>query len=420
MPTEYLQEDLQAALELPADAPPPGPFLRLVAAHPGCIALSVWVFALVCALWVLIAPADKFSVDDTLFTPRADPDVELFDAIGALDRISVSCCWCPTKCAWYLRAPPRESHRRLSAAGAPLRPAADSEWAPRLPPSAALNSSAWASDRMLAETPVEGECAPAGGMVWQNWLTSTVTIVYERRGVGAPNVLDPRQLASIHRIEAQLSAWVDKAGVCARDANCECVPLASALSYLYPTPVDLTDAKFAKRVADAVGPGATSAIRFDGGAGVAAECAPPPFDQSDVSELVHWLGGRGIRGYFAAGSEAAADTGAESRYLRTTLYMDKAKMEHELGEVDRSVSEQRWYELAETLESASRSWYVRMYYGSDYLQLALSQLLMALNHDLWLLAVALSMILLYMRMHFGGWRLAGLAAGQIVLSLPIM
>ena len=59
--------------------------------------------------------------------------------------------------------------------------------------------------------------------------------MYERRGVGAPNVLGPRQLASIHRIEAQLSSWVASTGVCARDASCECVPLASALSYLYPT-----------------------------------------------------------------------------------------------------------------------------------------------------------------------------------------
>ena len=45
---------------------------------------------------------------------------------------------------------------------------------------------------------------------------------------------------------------------------------------------------------------------------------------------------------------------------------------------------------------------------------------MALNHDLWLLLFAICFILFYMRLHFGGWRLAALAAGQIVLSLPIM
>ena len=78
--------------------------------------------------------------------------------------------------------------------------------------------------------------------------------------------------------------------------------------------------------------------------------APPPFDGLDVSELVHWLNGRGIRGYFAAGSEAATDTGSESRYLRTTLYLDKAEVEHELGEVSRATSERRWYDLAVLLE----------------------------------------------------------------------
>ena len=45
---------------------------------------------------------------------------------------------------------------------------------------------------------------------------------------------------------------------------------------------------------------------------------------------------------------------------------------------------------------------------------------MALSNDLWLLGAALLAILLYMRLFFGVWRLALLAALQIVISLPLM
>ena len=45
---------------------------------------------------------------------------------------------------------------------------------------------------------------------------------------------------------------------------------------------------------------------------------------------------------------------------------------------------------------------------------------MALSNDLWLLGAALLAILLYMRLFFGVWRLALLAALQILISLPLM
>ena len=112
-------------------------------------------------------------------------------------------------------------------------------------------------------------------------------------------------------------------------------------------------------------------------------------------------------------AETTSAEAAHSPYLRATLYLDTDQMD--AG---------RWYELARLLWRRSSSWlsqsaFVKVWYGGPT-DLTLAELLVALTNDMWLLGVALLAVLLYMRLFFGVWKLALLAALQILISLPLM
>ena len=221
-----------------------------------------------------------------------------------------------------------------------------------------------------------------------------VTLVFGSRG--GENALGLRQLQEMHNVESELVAWAQSEGVCVRaGAEGECLPPDSLSNYLFVS-------------AD---PQAHQ-LTFDGASASASpgSCALPPFGDADVSEVVGWLRSRGQGGFLPPVVEANASQ-ARAQYLRSTLFLS-------------NMDTGKWFALAQRLYARSASWwsaswYVRLYYGGPSALLT-AELLVSLSNDLLLLVGALLAILLYMRLFFGQWQLAGLGVLQLFIALPIM
>ena len=414
VPTEVLQEDLEATIELPANFRTTQVSM-CVADRPMNVFLGVLTVAAISTLWLSATPGDKFSVDDNLFVAADDPDVRHFYELSRLDNAYKR---------WTRNDPNGLRARQLTAM----------------------------TDDNKPDT------------------HESVTLVYERRGIGTSDMLSLRQIKVMHDFERQLHAWATESGVCWKapgggEGMLGCRPVDSLLNYLYPTGTAPT------------GSGGYGELALDGNMAVEHDsgCALPPFDDNDVSEMVDWLEAQGSDGFLAyihdehedhhhehladpvstspppspepmpppppspntpepsppPGTRRQAAVARQpppspmrvgelegpshtpSKYLRSTLYVDKEQMDGA-----------KWYELASILYVFSshplfKSWYVHLYFGGP-LDLMTAELLVLLVNDLFLIGISVGGIALYMRAYFGQWRLAGLAALQILLSFPIM
>ena len=355
VPTEALLEGANAVLTLPADYRE----LRiaaLIVKRPKRVLAAVYSIAILTTIWVLLTPGDRFSVSEELFVANQDPDVRAFYDQGTLETAVTQLS------AGYIYPVNRPATRRLS--------------------------------HLSAGSSIE-----------------SVTLVYERRGLGSRNVLGLRQLQTIHALEKQLRQWSMQSGVCSQSAlsgpsSQGCMPMDSILSYLYPY-VEDEDGK--------------RSLYFDGrmesdnGWLPSGPCTDPPFSTHDVAETLSWLSRQQRDGNVEDDAARAdeEDNDGSPRYLRSTLYLNGNAMTTGL-----------WYQLASTLYAFaahpwSRSWYVRLYYGGST-GLMTAGLLVLLTYDIFLLLVAVVAVGIYMRIYFGQWRLALLASLQILMSFPLM
>ena len=298
VPTEYLQEDLGMKIEL-SDRFRPGRLSRFIAHEPAKMISTIAALAAILTVWVLIGASDRFSVEETLFRPTDDVDVLRFVQM---------------------------SHDLPFSARSQL----------------GGRRSLYTQDSVTADR-------------------ASITLVFEKRGSSAGDVLGLRELKAIHDIESELHAWASDSDTkpCYQAAGGSCVPIDSLNSWLYPT----------------VTPGMLS---FDGGmegGGAAWSCAVPPFGASDVAQTARWLQSTGRDGVIAAKADTASADAARLPYLRATLYLDTDKMD--AG---------RWYELALLLWRRSSSWvsqssFVKVWYGGPT-DLTLAELLVALTNDM--------------------------------------
>jgi hypothetical protein len=300
VPTEYLQEDLGMKIELSGRFRP-GRLSRFIAHEPAKMISMIAALAAILTLWVLVGASDRFSVEETLFRPTDDVDVLRFVQMSHDLPFSARS--------------QLGGHRSL------------------------YTDPAVAADR------------------------ASITLVFEKRGSSASDVLGLRELKAIHDIESELHAWASDSETkpCYQAADGSCVPMDSLNSWLYPT----------------VSPGAQ--LSFDGGmegGGAAWSCAVPPFGASDVAQTARWLQSTGRDGVIAReGADTDSADAAHSPYLRATLYLDTDKMD--AG---------RWYELALLLWRRSSSWlsqssFVKVWYGGPT-DLTLAELLVALTNDM--------------------------------------
>ena len=130
VPTELLQEDT-STVELPSAYAELG-VAKLIAAGPKKVLAAIYSAALLSTVWVLLTPGDKFSVSEDLFIARHAPDVRSFYDQGLLETASTQLS------PGYVYPADRRPRRRAS----------------HLP----------------------------------SQSTQVVTLVYERRGLGSPNV----------------------------------------------------------------------------------------------------------------------------------------------------------------------------------------------------------------------------------------
>ena len=402
VPTEMLQGDVDTSLELPARFEA-GRLASYIADRPNRVITYVVGIACICLVWIALTPGERFSVGETLFQASGKPGVRQFYELGKLARLhSAKAQLVPG----YV-FPEDRTHRRLLTA----RLASDSD---------ALDArAARAAPAALPAIAPRRRTEAAGA-------AELVTLVYERRGTGTRDMLTLRQLKAVHDFERELWGWMVEEDVCWRvgggsPASDGCRPIDSIENYLYPH-VALANASA----------GGTHELRFDGRMHVEddSDCADPPFSAHDVDEVVTWLSARGHDGFLEDGGSLAdqqlqagdkeldaatdaADNADGSRYLRSTVYLDREKMDGA-----------KWFALANRLYKFSqgmweRSWYVQLYYGGGY-EMMTAELLVMLMYDLWLLLLSIILIALFMRVYFGQWRLAGLASAQIALSFPVM
>ena len=174
VPTEYLQEDLGMKIEL-SDRFRPGHLSRFIAHKPAKMISTIAAVAAILTVWVLIGATDTFSVEETLFRPTDDVDVKRFVQM---------------------------SHT--------------------LPFSA--RSMLGRRRSLFKEDSVTGDRA-------------SVTLVFEKRGSSARDVLGLRELKAIHDIESELHAWASASDAkpCYQATDGSCVPMDSLNSWLYPT-----------------------------------------------------------------------------------------------------------------------------------------------------------------------------------------
>eukprot|EP00964_Phaeocystis_antarctica_P139535 scaffold104315_cov75-Phaeocystis_antarctica.AAC.6 len=298
VPTEYLQEDLGMKIEL-SDRFRPGRLSRFIAHEPAKMIGGIGALAAILTVWVLIGASDRFSVEETLFRPTDDVDVLRFVQM---------------------------SHDLPFSARSML----------------GGRRSLYKQDSLTGDR-------------------ASITLVFEKRGSSASDVLGLRELKAIHDIESELHAWASDSETkpCYQAADGSCVPMDSLNSWLYPT----------------ISPGMLS---FDGGmegGGAAWSCAVPPFGASDVAQTARWLQSTGRDGVIAARADTSSAGEAHSPYLRATLYLDTDKMDSG-----------RWYELALLLWRRSSSWlsqssFVKVWYGGPT-DLTMAELLVALSNDM--------------------------------------
>lgn len=265
VPTEVLQEDLDATIEL-APGFRAGRVATCVADSPSKVLLAVFVAAAVSTLWVVLTPGERFSVSENLFIAQGAVDVRRFYELNHVDT-----------------AETYHGYRRALSAG---RDAASD---------AAAELASGGRAGVVAGGVVPGG-AVAGGSAAQRRLAATdehdaVTLVYERRGLGASNMLDRRQLKEMHDFERGLFAWADEQQVCWANptggpASHGCNPIDSLLNYLYPS---------------AVGSAGSASLFFDGRLNVSGDggCTLPPFGDDDVAETVSWLEAVGCDGFLS-------------------------------------------------------------------------------------------------------------------------
>ena len=436
VPTEMLQEDMAAELELPGDFTA-GRMSAFIADKPRRLLCTILLIATVCLVGVLVFARETFSVSEDLFIARGAKDVEAYYGIGHLETATQQ-----------LRPdyvyPKKREKRRLSAERAARGSAGAAEDAKQQrkegEEEAAAESGGYLSDGQHARAPrgwnatMPPAAAAARRRVAAAGPHERITLVYERRGLGSTNVLSLRQLKTIHDFESELFEWSARTKTCwqgegGSDASDGCVPMDSLLNYLYP-----------RVVGEGEGEGSQQ-LYFDGRMAVGddSECALPPFESDDLGHVLTWLTKQQRDGWLedvteadqaetaetsdgidgagndgsGSGNGSAAVAVPSSRYLRSTLYLSAS-----------GVGMGQWYELATMLYHFSshpfyKNWYVRLYYGGPE-QLMNANLLVLLSYDLGLLVVALIAMGLYFRLYFGQWPLAALAAFQILLSFPIM
>ena len=382
VPTEYLQDDLDTLIELPANFRA-GKAARFIAAQPRRVLNAIAVASAVMTLWVALSAGEKFSAKEELFRAESDPAVTLYFGLNG-DHL-----------------------REKSALGSAL------------PAAGRRLQSTGVTDLELADSRVG------------------VTLVYEKRGSGS--VLGLRELKAVHDIEGELAEWAQADGRCWTGSGTPlvsdtCLPADSLVSFLYPSVHDATltfdGALAADRYTCELPPFGEDDVgelarwlraREQGGF---FEYVAEGFDED--SAITTGSGGvaNATLKYVDPATAAAAAAASpppppppgahySSRWLRSTLFFAPGGM-----------SSADWYELASKLYDRSASWfgtseYVRLYYGGPT-ELLTAQLLVALAADLWLLLAALLFTLVYFRVFFGQWRLAALAGLQLFLALPIM
>ena len=126
VPTEYLQQDHDETLELPAHQDQrPGACFLCMAAFPVVTLLAIVALSFGAGLWVLATPAERFSVDDALFTDASNRDCILFrlQRSGELFQHSASAYMQPSpRRALASLAPPADQPRQPSPlSGEPRR-----------------------------------------------------------------------------------------------------------------------------------------------------------------------------------------------------------------------------------------------------------------------------------------------------------
>ena len=213
VPTEFLQEDASATLELPPTTRAPSLAARVIASRPSLVLKICLGVAALSTLWISIGGTLILSVNEELLEAADDPLVRHHDTVMHLGDFS--------------------SAQQIDEHDAGEAEAADR----RRRLSNSSNSSSSSSSSSSAAAPATAGRATSR-VCSPNEPRTYITLLYEGRGgtggAASRNLLQPERLEAIHSLEYDLKEWLDEEGICWADEACNCLPFDSIASYLYP------------------------------------------------------------------------------------------------------------------------------------------------------------------------------------------
>ena len=479
VPTEFLQEDANALLELPPTTRRPSPIAQLVAYRPLSVVLAAVLIAVVSAMWLAVGGSLHLSLDEELLEANSDPLVRHHDSVLHLQDFDSNVQLAENEVLGELME--ADNQRRLLHVASDISSRSGVAGGGNLTINDKNEPAASASRRRLSPAVATHVCSPSDAR-------TRLTLLYEARS--GDSLLIPEALEAVHSIEADLKRTLHAEGICWADEACECLPFDSIASYLYPRIVNPASAQ--------------PALVADGGAPTRPVCAPS-YSVGDLGSALGWLADHGKSAFArrkdttallsqrqlqhdahqgnasglhadtvhsnlendmsnaAAAEDIAAAAGvAPSRYLRTYVFLSRSKW-HAAKQADPAVtarlraaldkaasslrvrcvpfgSQDPLYapllpaprrphtalpselNLTFFLRRPTRCHSARMYYELEEPGKVVinAEQMEWLKSDIWLLVSALCLIGIYMRLAFRSTALALLAPLQIVLSFPLM
>ena len=298
VPTEFLQEDASALLELPPTTSKPSVIARLIAAQPLSIVLMAVGLALLTTLWLTVGGQLHLSVNEELIEARQNILVRHHDSVLHLGDFAANVQFAEAAAMQADDSPLRQQRQ--------LREQQQQQRQQRQQQQRQLRSGPAPTRTCSREDPRQ-----------------RITLLYESRS--GHTLLIPETVEAIHSIEADLKAWLNAEDLCwaappTAGAPCECLPFDSIASYLYPQILDPRSA--------------TPRLRVDGDGAPRPVCAPS-YSVRDLRDALGWLARAGktafARPVDAGGDHSSAAAAAPrvepSRYLRTFAYLSKPKWE---------------------------------------------------------------------------------------------
>lgn len=371
VPTEFLQEDANALLELPPTTRRPSPIAQLVAYRPLSVVLAAVLIAVLSAMWLAVGGSLHLSLDEELLEANSDPLVRHHDSVLHLQDFDANVQLAENEVLGELME--ADNQRRLLHVASDNSSRSGVAGGGNLTINYKNEPAASASRRRLSPAVATHVCSPSDAR-------TRLTLLYEARS--GDSLLIPEALEAVHSIEADLKRTLHAEGICWADEACECLPFDSIASYLYPRIVNPASAQ--------------PALVADGGAPTRPVCAPA-YSVGDLGSALGWLADHGKSAFArrkdtaallsqrqlqrdahqgnasglhadtvhsnlendmsnaAAAEDIAAAAGvAPSRYLRTYVFLSRSKW-HAAKQADPAVTAR----LRAALDKAARSLRVR-------------------------------------------------------------